>query len=111
MDLKKYKENIVWNFKSELKYINQHARILQMIPTNIVITETKTTFTLYSSISYENLTSELIRQRYSQDEEFAILRKAISGNTSDYETYNAYVDNCKAEAKKFIAERDVIINE
>lgn len=64
------------------------------------------TYTCYSDISYENLVNGMVRERYSESEEFAILRKAISGISDEYNIYNAYVENCKAQAKEFIAERD-----
>ena len=48
----------------------------------------------------------MVRERYSESEEFAILRKAISGISDEYNIYNAYVENCKVQAKQFINERD-----
>ena len=42
---------------------------------------------------------ELIRQRYSINDEFAILRQRDTKPT-EFAEYNAYVEECKAEAKK-----------
>lgn len=63
-------------------------------------------YTYYSTIKYDDLVNGMVRERYSESEEFAILRKAISGISDEYNIYNAYVENCKAQAKEFIAERD-----
>lgn len=63
-------------------------------------------YTTYSKISYEQLVNQLVKERYSDSEEFAILRKAINGITDEYLIYNAYVEECKTRAKEFIAERE-----
>ena len=60
----------------------------------------------YTNISYNDLVNGMVHEKYSGSEEFAILRKAISGITSEFITYNAYVEECKTQAKAFIAERD-----
>lgn len=45
---------------------------------------------------------KLIRQKYSQNEENAILRKKLAGiDTKDeFTAYNEYVEECKAKVKK-----------
>lgn len=48
---------------------------------------------------YEALVNEKIRARYSQDEVEAIMRKAIFGNRAEFDIYNAFAEQCKAEAK------------
>ena len=47
---------------------------------------------------YPNLVSRLIRERYSIDDEMAILRQRDT-KPDEYETYNAFCEECKAKAK------------
>ena len=47
---------------------------------------------------YPNLVSRLIRERYSVDDEMAILRQRDT-KPEEYETYNAFCEECKARAK------------
>ena len=47
---------------------------------------------------YPNLVSRLIRERYSVDDEMAILRQRDT-KPEEYETYNAFCEECKAKAK------------
>lgn len=68
------------------------------------------TFMYYLPTTYEDLVNQLVKERYSDSEEFAILRKAINGVTDEYTKYNSYVEECKIKAKEFIAERDSVIN-
>lgn len=64
-------------------------------------------YTIYSDISYEKLVAKLVAEKYNQAEESAIQRKAImNGITDEFLIYNAYVEDCKVRAKKFIAERE-----
>lgn len=51
---------------------------------------------------YNQEVVKLVRQRYSQDEENAILRKKLAGIDSkdEFTTYNNYVESCKAQARK-----------
>lgn len=78
----------------------------------------------YSQASYKAKAAELVRRRYSDSEEFAIQRKMINvlfapvtlAETDDpteqsadpteiiakYGEYNAYVESCKAEAKRMM---------
>lgn len=65
----------------------------------------------YTKEQYDNKVADLVRQRYSESEEFAIQRKAINAAFSpsvtsadstaleEYQSYNAYVDECKLRAK------------
>lgn len=49
---------------------------------------------------YEALIVSEIRKKYSQNDENAILRKRLAGlDTEEFETYNAYVEECKTKAK------------
>ena len=47
---------------------------------------------------YPNLVSRLIRERYSIDDEMAILRQRYT-KPEEYEAYNAFCEECKAKAK------------
>ena len=50
---------------------------------------------------YPNLVSRLIRERYSIDDEMAILRQRDT-KPEEYETYNAFCEECKAKAREEI---------
>lgn len=62
-------------------------------------------FTLYSSISYEELIIRLVRSEYSIDEEFAILRQRET-KAEEFQTYYDFVEQCKTAAREFVAERE-----
>ena len=47
---------------------------------------------------YPNLVSRFIRERYSVDDEMAILRQRDT-KPEEYEVYNAFCEECKAKAK------------
>lgn len=61
----------------------------------------------YTKAEYDKKVSELVREKYSADEEFAIQRKmlnSINGETDakaeeEYNAYNAFVNECKERAK------------
>ena len=50
---------------------------------------------------YANLVSKLIRERYSVDDEMAILRQKET-KPEEYKAYNAFCEDCKAKARKEI---------
>ena len=50
---------------------------------------------------YPNLVSRLIRERYSVDDEMAILRQRDT-KPEEYEAYNTFCEECKAKARKEI---------
>lgn len=66
----------------------------------------------YTKAEYDAKVNELVRQRYSESEEFAIQRKMLNTLTSpmtmseegaesavnEYAEYNAYVEQCKTDA-------------
>lgn len=64
----------------------------------------------YTKEQYDSKVAELVRDRYTESEEFAIQRKAINAAFSpsvtsedsaamdEYQAYNAYVDECKERA-------------
>ena len=50
---------------------------------------------------YESLVVTYIREKYSVNEELAILRKHIAGIDSvEFKEYNNYVEDCKKRAKE-----------
>lgn len=75
----------------------------------------------YTKAEYDAKVAELVRERYTADEEFAIQRKMIGAMTTpsplseaadadsapadsaaildEFQAYNAYVEQCKARAK------------
>lgn len=50
---------------------------------------------------YANLVSKLIRERYSVDDEMAILRQKET-KPEEWQEYNAFCEDCKAKAKEEI---------
>lgn len=68
----------------------------------------------YTKAEYEAKVAELIRQKYTQDEEFALQRKMINATMlpstlddsivenifSQYQEYNYFVEECKFKAKE-----------
>ena len=66
-------------------------------------------YTKYSDISYDDLVNGMIRDKYSESQEFAILRKAMVNVTDEYNEYNTFAEQCKLEAKEWIAKRDSLI--
>ena len=50
---------------------------------------------------YPNMVSKLIRERYSIDDEMAILRQRDE-KPDEYQTYFAFCEECKAKARKEI---------
>lgn len=86
--------------------VKQYERIYRSKQANLIITKDNITFTLYSKLSYEQLVNKLVREKYTDSEEFAILRKALTEKTNEFYIYNAYVEECKLQAKAFIEERN-----
>lgn len=54
-----------------------------------------------SQEEYENKVIELIREKYTVNQELAILRQR-DVKTEEFDEYNSYVENCKAQAKEEI---------
>lgn len=60
----------------------------------------------FTKAEYDKKVAELVREKYSADEEFAIQRKMINSMTeadaaavAEYDAYNAFVNECKEKAK------------
>lgn len=60
-----------------------------------------------SAKMYAALVNEKIRARYKQDEVEAIMRKAINGDRAEFDVYNAFAEQCKAEARTELGMEDV----
>ena len=102
MDLKR---TITRKFKiRQLKTLGSdviiHSKELQEDGTYLI------TYTRYVMGNYNSIVNKLVKQKYSDSEEFAILRKSV-GNpyNAEYIEYNAYVEDCKSKAKEFIKQR------
>ncbi|MBE6346969.1 MAG: hypothetical protein E7067_07200 [Lentimicrobiaceae bacterium] len=54
-----------------------------------------------SQEEYENRVIELIREKYTVNQEFAILRQR-DVKPEEFDEYNSYVENCKIQAKEEI---------
>lgn len=59
---------------------------------------------------YDVLVNGMVRDRYTESEEFAILRKSINNPyNTEFIEYNNYVEQCKLQAKAFIEERKSLL--
>lgn len=67
------------------------------------------TYHYYRDTSYNDLVHGMIREKYSDSEEFGILRESRTNITEKFIEYDNYVKDCIAKAKEFIAERDEAI--
>lgn len=52
-------------------------------------------------VLYSNRVTELVRKKYSVSDELAILRQR-DVKPDEFEAYNAYVESCKATARREI---------
>lgn len=61
----------------------------------------------YSEAQYKAKVEELIRERYTASDEFALINNVMTSNpsekrTSEYAAYQAYREECKARAKEIL---------
>lgn len=61
--------------------------------------------TTFYYASYSQLVDILIKERYSQSAENAILRQRDT-KPQEFEEYNAYCEECKVRAKEIIGEQN-----
>ena len=61
-------------------------------------------------LSYEQLVRQKIRERYSVDDELAILRQRKI-KTEQFTAYYEYAEQCKANARQIVAERQKTDND
>lgn len=91
---------------TSISIINPHSHltlsdILHIIYLNAIDITTPELAALadtYAITDYDTLVPILIRARYTADDEFAIQRKAILGDLSEFTPYNEYVESCKSLA-------------
>ena len=57
--------------------------------------------TKYAQEEYNNLIVKLIREKYSINDELAILRQQTT-KPDEFNEYNSYVEDCKAKAKEIL---------
>lgn len=57
------------------------------------------------NLTYERVIEILIREKYSINDEFALLRQEHI-KQDEYQEYFNYVESCKQQAKEFVAIRD-----
>ena len=72
-------------------------------------TKIKVVYTKYNMHKYEKIVEGLIEDRYSVKEEIGLTNDGIK-NPEDiqYIEYRNYVDECKAKARAFVEERDLL---
>lgn len=58
-------------------------------------------FNPYEGYSYEELVVEFIREKYSINDELAILRQRDT-KPEEYDVYNTFCENCKSRAKEIV---------
>ena len=109
------KNNVVWNnvkaTEEQIKgYVNNYCKDFNCHYTNLVIDIDTVSFTTYSKITYESLVNKLVKEKYSDSEEFALINKGIADNNNDeYIEYRNFVANCKKIAREFIEERQTLL--
>lgn len=68
------------------------------------------TYDKYLLGNYNLIANRLIKNKYSDGEEFALINKAlINPLNEEYLEYRTYVEECKIKAKEYIEERDSIL--
>lgn len=96
-----YTEEVtIWNKETqqEEKKIVEHPTVTEtyltcdLVVNDIVVTEEQ------KQVKYESLVEKYIRQKYTLSQELAILRQRDT-KPSEFEVYNAYAEQCKAQAK------------
>lgn len=55
----------------------------------------------YSRMDYENKVNELIREKYTESQEFSILRQKDT-KSDEYKQYYSYCEECKVKAKEIL---------
>ena len=82
------------------KYIN--GQYIEMTESEIEAMKAeaeKAELEYWQNISYEEAVNSKIRERYSESQEFAILRQKDE-KPDEYASYYAYCESCKAYVKK-----------
>lgn len=95
---------------------NTYANSINMLPSDTIdMYEEVDKKPAYTKEQYEAKVAELVREKYTESEEFALQRKAINAAFSpsvvstgsaameEYQAYNAYVEDCKLRAKEILS--------
>lgn len=99
------KENQITNLLKRGTLISKTPQVQKSGETLYLLTYVK-----YSMASYESIVNRLVKEKYSDSNEFAILRKSINNPLNiEFSQYNLYVEECKVRAKAFIEERKSIL--
>lgn len=85
------------------KISDEFERLKNLPREEIVLTEEQIQkeLELAKQQEYEDLIVSKIRQRYNINQELAILRQRDT-KTEEFEEYNAFVEQCKAEVKNIM---------
>lgn len=105
--------------KRQMKRIVKADRLEALLKTGVLISKTplmkdgvlhyEVEYIRYLPISYESLVNRLIKTRYTDSAEFAVVNKGIEDKfNSEYVEYNVFRAECKAAAKKYIDERTTL---
>lgn len=111
------KETIVWENVNTRKtkmptYIENYCKSYNVLVTDVVYEENRVTFTAYTKLKYDDIVVRLIREKYSQNEEFSLINKGIVNSLDEeYVAYRDFVSNCKYVAQEFVKEREVVFAE
>lgn len=85
-----------------------YVKAIIMLPSDTILDfEEVTEIPSYTKTEYDNKVAQLVRERYTESEEFAIQRKALNAffsdsqekDLSEYNQYNTFVEECKQQAK------------
>lgn len=96
------------NFKSQKnikilsKTVCAASRYLKNNEDKLIIT-----YNLYNPIDYEDLVAKLIEEKYSINDQIAIIRQKES-KPDEYTEFYSFCEECKLKAKAFVSERDAI---
>lgn len=83
----------VWDFCPDFDYVVTNGKLVDIVAMEHVAT------TEELRGKYEALVVSKIRSRYTQDDEYKVLREYLAdNNTLEFTAYNNYVKTCKAEA-------------
>ena len=61
----------------------------------------------YTRSEYESKVNDLIREKYNESQELAVLRKRYT-NTAEFDEYFAYCEDCKGRAKEMLEQRSEV---
>jgi hypothetical protein len=68
----------------------------------------RVSMTIYSDIAYKDLVVYYIREKYSVNDEIALIRQVYDKGT-EFQAYTDYAEECKAKARAFVEERNAFL--